>query len=305
MPTPPPPRRLPPWLKVPYRGAPVRDGVRQLLRRLRLHTVCEGARCPNRCACWAEGTATFLILGETCTRDCRFCAVRHGPPQPLDPDEPARLAAAAQALALRYVVLTSVTRDDLADGGAGHFAACVLELHRVLPHAGVEVLVPDFGGREAAVACVLAAAPSVFNHNLETCARLSQAVRPQADYGRSLRVLAAAARLGRGRVHVKSGIMLGMGETDAETRRMLADLRRSGVAALTVGQYLPPSPRHWPLARYVTPAEFAAWRRLALDEYGFTFVASAPLVRSSYQAGEAYAALCGCRTKTKNQAGEA
>jgi lipoic acid synthetase len=272
---------------VPYRGAPARASVRRALRQAGLHTVCEGARCPNLCECWAAGTATFLILGSTCTRDCRFCAVPHGPPATVAADEPERLAAAARALGLRFVVLTSVTRDDLRDGGAAHFAACIRAIRGACPQAGIEVLVPDFRGSADAQAAVLEAGADVFNHNLETCRRLSPEVRPQADYARSLEVLARAARHTPAPL-VKSGFMLGMGETAEEVREMLADLRRAGVRALTIGQYLPPSPRHWPLARYVPPADFAACERRAREEFGFPFVASGPRVRSSYRAEEAF-----------------
>lgn len=282
------PKRLPPWLRVPFRGAKARAEVRRLLHGLQLETVCENAQCPNLCECWRRRTATFMILGRLCTRDCRFCAVGHGVPLPPDPAEPARVAEAAATLNLAYVVVTSVTRDDLPDGGAAAFAATIREIRARLPVAGVEVLTPDFGGRERDVATVVAAGPSVFNHNIETCARLTTAIRSGAEYTRSLRVLATAARLAgdAGTPRVKSGFMLGLGETAEEVRAALADLRTAGVGIVTIGQYLPPSSRHWPVARYVTPEEFADWGKVARDEYGFAHVFSAPLVRSSYLADQ-------------------
>lgn len=292
--------RLPDWMKVPYRGAPVRDEVRRLLQDLRLHTVCESARCPNQCDCWARGTATFLILGNTCTRNCRFCAVHHGAPGAVEADEPARVAEAVKALGILFAVITSVTRDDLPDGGAAHFAATIRAVREAVPGVGVEVLTPDFGGREADIATVLAAGPDVFNHNIETCARLTAAVRSGAEYARSLHVLATASRLsggareseggeGQTSLHplIKSGFMLGMGETEAEIRELLRDLRSAGVQILTIGQYLPPSAKHWPLDRYVTPEEFDKWGDTARKEFGFSEVVSRPLVRSSFLAEEA------------------
>lgn len=282
--------RLPPWMKRPYRASPVRDEVRGLLAALHLATVCEKARCPNLCECWSRGTATFLILGDTCTRSCRFCAVRHGAPLPAVADEPERLARAAESLRLKFVVVTSVTRDDLPDGGAAQFAAVIRAVRHRVPDTGIEVLTPDFQGEEQALRTVLDAGPDVFNHNIETCRRLTAAVRSGADYGRSLNLLATAARIGGGRVLIKSGIMLGLGEEESEIREMLTDLRDHGAALLTIGQYLPPSRGHWPLARYVSPDEFAAWRDVALREYRFRQVVSGPLVRSSYLAERAYGA---------------
>ena len=278
-------RRLPAWLRVPFRGARARTELRSLFRGLNLHTVCEGAHCPNLCECWSRHTATFLLLGNVCTRNCRFCAVTNGVPQAPDADEPFKVAEAARKMGLRYVVLTSVTRDDLPDGGSGHFATTVRAIRARLPQAAIEVLPPDFGGRAADVATVLAARPEVFNHNLETCARLTPLVRSGADYRRSLAVLAIAAQqVPFAGLRVKSGIMLGMGEEPAEIREMLRDLRASGVEILTIGQYLPPSAAHWPLGRYVPPEEFAVWADVARREYGFAHVVSGPLVRSSYQA---------------------
>ena len=303
--------RLPDWMKVPYRGAPVRDEVRKLLLDLRLNTVCESAHCPNQCECWARGTATFLIMGNRCTRNCRFCAVNHGVPDALEADEPARVAEAVKALGIKFAVITSVTRDDLPDGGAAHFAATIHAVRAAVPGVGVEVLTPDFGGRVADIATVLAAHPDVFNHNLETCRRLTPAVRSGAEYMRSLNVLATAAdqalRVAGCTLHVekqgtqntkhetrppptliKSGFMLGMGETEEEICELLTDLHAAGVRILTIGQYLPPSATHWPLDRYVTPEEFARWGQRAKTEFGFPEVVSRPLVRSSFLAEQSY-----------------
>jgi len=275
--------RLPSWFRRPLPPGAEGGRVKQLLGRHGLHTVCEGAKCPNRAACWHDSAAAFLILGDACTRDCRFCAIPHAAqPLPPDPDEPARLAEAAAALGLRHVVVTSVTRDDLPDGGAAHFAAVIRAVRARLPQASVEVLVPDFQGDRTAADVVLAAKPDIFNHNLETVERLHPSVRPQADYRRSLAVLTQAAQ---GAARVKSGLMLGLGETDAEIAATLRDLRAAGVALLTLGQYLAPSAAHHPVARFVPPAEFDRWRDDALA-LGFACVAAAPHVRSSYHAEE-------------------
>ncbi len=276
-------QRLPSWFRRPLPPGAEGGLVKQLLGRLALHTVCEGAQCPNRAGCWHEGAAAFLILGDACTRACRFCAIPHDArPAPPDPGEPARLAEAAAVLGLRHVVVTSVTRDDLPDGGAAHFAETIREIRARLPGATVEVLVPDFQNAAAALDLVLAAQPDIFNHNLETVERLHPAIRPQADYRRSLAVLAYAARAG---ARTKSGLMLGLGETDGEISAALRDLHAAGVALLTLGQYLAPSPAHHPVARFATPAEFDRWRTDALA-LGFASVASAPHVRSSYHAEE-------------------
>jgi lipoic acid synthetase len=256
--------------------------MQRLLRRGQLHTVCETARCPNRHECFGRGTATFLILGNICTRHCAFCAVRRGTPLPPAADEPQRVAAAAVELRLSHVVVTSVTRDDLGDGGASIFAATIGTLKKRLPDATVEVLTPDFTGAEEAVAVVLRAGPHVFNHNLETVRRMQPVVRPQADYDRSLRVLRIASQWNPA-VIVKSGLMVGLGETDEELGRAMDDLRAAGCSVLTIGQYLAPSPRHAPVARFVSPRRFQEYARRALT-CGFSAVASGPLVRSSYQA---------------------
>lgn len=277
------PARLPDWIKPAHRKAPALARLGPLLRDLGVHTVCENARCPNLGECFGRGVATFLILGERCTRNCRFCAIDHGRPELPDPAEPARVAAAAARLASRHVVITSVTRDDLPDGGAAQYAETVCRVRDRARGAAVEVLVPDFRGDRQAVAVVLAAAPEVFAHNVETVPRLYRRVRSGADYNRSLGVLrqAAAARPGG----VKSGLMVGLGERLAEVFEVLADLRAVGVDIVTVGQYLQPSPHQLPAARYVPPRTFAriGARARAL---GFREVSAAPLVRSSYHAGE-------------------
>jgi lipoyl synthase len=276
-------QRLPNWFRRSLPPGAKGSRVRDLLGRLDLHTVCEGAKCPNRAGCWQDSAAAFLILGNACTRDCRFCAIPHDAhPVPPDPDEPARLAAAADAMGLRHVVVTSVTRDDIPDGGAAHFAATIREIRGRIPGATVEVLTPDFQGCTQALDLVLAAKPDILNHNLETVERLHPYVRPQADYIRSLAILRHAARAG---TRTKSGLMLGMGETDAELAATLRDLRAAGVELLTLGQYLAPSAAHHPVARFVPPAEFDRWRDEALA-LGFVSVASAPHVRSSYHAEE-------------------
>ncbi len=279
---------LPPWLKTPFTGAKERMEMQHLLRGAGLHTVCEGAKCPNRCECWRNRTATFMILGDTCTRACRFCSVNHGRPQPLCADEPRLIAESAGRLGLKYVVITCVTRDDLPDGGAGAMAETVRAVRNELPGAQVEVLVSDFQGDTACAEAVLAAGPVVYGHNLETVERLSASVRSVATYRRSLEMLKYAAdHCGPGQV-VKSGIMLGLGESDDEIRQALRDLREAGVSIVTLGQYLQPTTAQLPVERFVTPEEFAAWERYAEDELGFRRAVSGPLVRSSYQAAEAY-----------------
>lgn len=281
--------KLPPWLRVSFRGARARQQLKRLLRDLNLNTVCEGAACPNLCECWERGTATFMILGNTCTRDCRFCNIQHGPPAPPDPAEPDHICEAVARLKLNYVVLTSVTRDDLPDGGAAHFARVVTALREHFDNLGIEVLTPDFGGIANHINTVLASSPNVFNHNIETCARLAPEIRPQADYQRSLAVLGHAAHITSQSAAslLKSGFMLGLGETEGEIHDMLRDLRATGVQLVTIGQYMAPTREHWPVVRYVTPDEFEEWDRIARDQYGFRYAVSAPLVRSSYMAEHA------------------
>ena len=275
-------RRKPAWLRRGIPGGEAHGRLRAFLEEGRLHTVCDEARCPNRQECFTRGTATFLILGDTCTRRCRFCAVSQGTPGPPDPGEPGRVATAAARMGLAHVVVTSVTRDDLSDGGAGLFTATLLALRAALPAARVELLVPDFAGDEASLASVLAARPDVLNHNLETVARLYGAVRPGADYGRSLALLRRAAE-SVPTVVVKSGLMLGLGEEPGEVAAALKDLRAAGCTALTLGQYLPPTAASLPAARFLPPEAFERWREIALA-LGFAAVASGPFVRSSYRA---------------------
>ena len=275
---------LPPWIKVRLPGEGAYASVSEAVMKGGLHTVCESARCPNRHECFSRGTATVMILGNTCTRDCSFCAVGNGKPSPIDPDEPHRVAMAAKELKLKHVVVTSVTRDDLADGGAGVFAEVIREVRKVLPEATVEVLTPDFGGSEKDVASVLAARPDVFNHNLETVRRLQRNIRPEADYDRSLGVLKIAAAVEPG-IAVKSGLMVGLGETDEEVHETMQDICAAGCNYLTVGQYLAPSGDHMPVDRYVEPDMFSRYEEDALS-MGFSGVAASPLIRSSYRAGE-------------------
>jgi len=279
-------RDYPVWLKKRLPAAAAAQDTAALLERLALHTVCESAHCPNLGECYAAGTATFMILGDVCTRRCSFCAVPKGVPAPPDPDEPRRLAQAAAALGLRHVVITSVTRDDLADGGAGHFAATVRAVHDLVPAATVEVLTPDFQGQLAALATVVEAGPEVFNHNVETVPRLYPVVRPRASYQRSLEVLRLAKQMDA-RLYTKSGLMVGLGETPEEVRQVMADLRAVGCDVLTVGQYLAPTDRHYPVREFIWPATFdlyAAWAR----EMGFKAVACGPFVRSSYGAAQLF-----------------
>ncbi len=275
-------RRLPPWLKVKAPGGPGYAETTATVRSLGLHTVCEEARCPNIGECWSHKTATFMLLGDTCTRNCAFCAVSHGRPLTVDPHEPVRVAEAVARLGLRHVVVTSVNRDDLADGGAGHFAATVRAIKQLLPACRVEVLVPDFQGDLDAVASVVSAPVDVFNHNLETVPRLYKRVRPGARYERSLEVLGTAAQGLPGGL-VKAGLMLGLGEEHDELARVFSDLRSVGCVILTLGQYLRPGPENLPVERFVPPEEFAALRDIALG-FGFRHVESGPLVRSSYHA---------------------
>ncbi|MBV8608115.1 MAG: lipoyl synthase [Singulisphaera sp.] len=279
----PPRRRLPEWLKRPIPEAGGMYFTRNLIGELGLETICESGRCPNRSECWTRRTATFMILGDVCTRPCGFCAVKRGHPEAVADDEPDRLAEACARLGLRHVVITSVTRDDLPDGGAEHFRRCILAV-RARTGATIEVLTPDFDGRPDAIDTVLSAAPEVFNHNLETVARLQQYVRRKSQYAVSLKVLEHAKRA-RPSVRTKSGLMLGLGETTEEVLETLADLRAIGCDFLTLGQYLQPSARHLPVARYLPPEEFDELGRLA-RLLGFAEVASGPFVRSSYHADE-------------------
>jgi len=277
-----PPRRLPPWLKVRAPGGEGYLRVKGLLRRATLHTVCEEAACPNIGECFEAGTATFLILGDICTRACRFCAIASGRPGPVDAEEPRRVAETVGLLGLRHAVVTSVTRDDLPDGGASIFAATIREVRRLSPSTAIEVLIPDLRGDWQALAVITDAGPDILNHNIETVPRLYRSVRPQAVYARSLDLLRRAKAL-RPDMLTKSGIMVGLGEQPAEIRVAMSDLREAGCDILTLGQYLRPSLRHLPVARFYPPEEFAALAEQG-RALGFRHVESGPLVRSSYRA---------------------
>ncbi len=272
--------RLPPWFKIRLTVNEHSAAVGQLVRNNRLHTVCQSASCPNQAECWSRGTATFMILGNVCSRRCGFCDVPKGNPAGIDVAEPERVAAAVETLQLHYVVITSVTRDDLEDGGASLFAATVNAVRARTPGCKVEVLIPDFLGSETALATVLAAHPDVLNHNVETVPSLYPGVRPQADYSRSLELLRRAKD--RGAV-TKTGLMLGLGEGEDDILAVMKDLRRVGCDILTMGQYLPPSKNHLPVDRFYMPEEFDFLRERAVS-LGFSSVASGPLVRSSYHA---------------------
>ncbi len=282
VPDPPPGPCLPAWLRASRTNYQALHDLKVELRKRRLHTVCESARCPNIHDCFSRGAATFMILGNVCTRRCGFCAVPQGMPGSLDPKEPAHVADMAARMSLRYVVITSVNRDDLPDGGSRHFAETVRHVRRRLPDARVEVLTPDFRGDLDAVARVLDAGPDVFNHNMETVRRLYRRVRPQADYDQSLKVLAFARRHSN-RVLTKSGLMVGLGETEDEVKQVLTDLREAGTDIATIGQYLQPRRNRLPVAEYVPPERFDIYREFG-ESIGFRAVYSGPLVRSSYMA---------------------
>ena len=276
--------KFPAWMKkkVPY-SENVRI-VRDMLQELQLNTVCQGARCPNIAECFARKTATFMILGHTCTRNCTFCAVNKGAPVPVDPEEPARMADAVARMGLKHVVITSVTRDDLADGGAEQFARTVKALRRVTPDTVIEVLIPDFAGDRAALTKVVAAKPHIINHNLETVPRLYPEVRPMARYGRSLELLRGVKELDSG-IYTKSGLMAGLGETAPEILAVMDDLLAVDCDILTIGQYLRPTEKHIAMHEFVTPETFALYKEKGLAK-GFKFVASGPFIRSSYHAEE-------------------
>jgi lipoic acid synthetase len=276
------PARKPGWLKVKAPGGPAYMTLKGLMRELGLHTVCEEARCPNIGECWEHKAATFMILGDVCTRNCTYCAVAHGTPAAYDPREPVRLAEAVERMRLRHVVITSVDRDDLEHGGAEAFAGCIREIRARMPGTSVEVLIPDFKGSEAALRIVMDAEPDILNHNLETTERLYRLARPGGRYDRALELLARARRMAPSAL-TKSGIILGLGEEWDEVLLCLRDLRRSDVNIVTLGQYLRPSDGHLPIARYYTPAEFAELREIGLG-LGFRHVEASPLTRSSYHA---------------------
>jgi lipoic acid synthetase len=281
--TPRAPLRKPPWIRAQAPTHPEVGRLKQLLRAHRLNTVCEEASCPNLGECFRGGTATFLIMGRLCTRRCPFCDVAHGRPLPLEADEPAQLASAVAAMGLKYVVITSVDRDDLRDGGAAHFVACIRAVRRASPGTHVEILVPDFRGRmRTALAVLSEAPPDVFNHNLETVPRLYRRARPGADYRHSLELL-GQFKARHPEVPTKSGLMVGLGETDEEVEQVMRDLRTQHVDLLTIGQYLQPTTHHLPVERFVAPQQFARFAELG-RRLGFRNVASGPLVRSSYHA---------------------
>lgn len=280
--------RKPDWLKIRLH----REGgdfaeVKQIVREHRLHTICTSGKCPNQAECWSRRTATFMILGDVCTRSCRFCATATGRPLPPDRDEPRQVAESVRLMQLRHVVVTSVDRDDLPDGGAAHWAATVRAIRDGSPNATIELLIPDLDGRPELLDTVLASGPDIVGHNIETVERLTPVVRSRAKYRTSLSTLAYLA--GRGAV-TKSGLMLGLGESDDEVLQTLKDLREAGVRIVTLGQYLRPTLEHYPVAEYVSPERFDDWRRTAL-ELGFDFCASAPMVRSSYLADRALDAV--------------
>ena len=275
----------PNWLRAPAPAGENYSDLKGLIGRLRLHTVCESAACPNVGECWNHRTATFMILGNVCTRRCGFCAVQKGAPLPVDYDEPNRVAEAVETMGLKFAVITSVNRDDRKDGGAELFALTIRAIHQRVPGCGVEVLIPDFQGSQPALETVLEAAPEVLNHNTETVPRLYRQVRLGARYDRSLELLERSARIAP-QIPVKSGVMLGLGETKDEVLQVMRDLRAHSVSILTLGQYLRPSPKHLPVVRYVPPEEFEELGR-AGNEMGFAHVESGPLVRSSYHAARA------------------
>jgi lipoic acid synthetase len=278
--------RRPQWLRLSPLEPAVLNKATKLARDLKLHTVCESARCPNRTECFSQGTATFMMLGNTCTRNCTFCAVKHGNPRDPDPQEADHVVQAVDRLGLRYVVLTSVTRDDLSDGGASQFAQTIRAIRKHDSSIGVEVLIPDLQGSASALKTVVNASPAVLNHNIETVPRLYHEVRPQAEYRRSLDLLSQAKMLNASLL-TKSGLMLGLGETRQEVIEVMADLRQAGCDFLTIGQYLQPSLEHHRLVRYIRPEEFEE-HRVAVERLGFISVVSGPLVRSSFHAAEMY-----------------
>ncbi|MBW2614952.1 MAG: lipoyl synthase [Deltaproteobacteria bacterium] len=281
--------RKPAWLKRSLPKGSEYERVRAVLGRGKLHSVCQEAKCPNIWECFSQETATFLILGDRCTRNCGFCAIAHGPSGPPDPEEPARVAEAATSMGLIYMVITSVTRDDLPDGGAGLFAETIKEIRKRMPDALVEVLIPDFQGNTGVLQAVLNAGPNVLNHNLETVPRLYSRARPEAVYSRSLDLLKNAHAYAPD-IPTKSGLMLGLGESPEEVEITLKDLLDVGCGILTLGQYLQPSKEHLPVERFIPPEEFDKWREKALG-MGFSQVASGPFVRSSYHAKELYQAV--------------
>jgi len=281
-----PRRRLPLWLKRPLPAGGAMNMTRRIIGSSRVATVCQEARCPNLTECWSKKTATFMILGNRCTRRCHYCAVETARPDPPEPDEPERLAEAVAELELKHVVITAVSRDDLPDEGAGHFAACIRAIRVRRPEATIEVLPADMHARPELIRTICEARPDIFNHNIETCERMTPIVRPQAGYRRSLDVLRWVKEHDPA-MPTKSGLMVGIGESDDEIERTLADLRQAGCDIVTIGQYLQPTPRHTPVDRYLTPEQFEQLAELAYH-LGFAGVASGPFVRSSYRAAEVF-----------------
>jgi len=277
--------KKPSWIKVRLPNNPVFWDTKSMIKDLNLVTVCEEAQCPNRWECWGQGTATFMIAGEKCTRACGFCAVKTAKPDALEEDEPTRVAEATKRMNLNHVVITAVARDDLKDGGAEHFQKTIEAVRETNPGIIIEVLVPDFNDKDWALDLVMKARPHIFNHNLETVERLTPLVRSRAQYARSLSVLKKAKEMAGGMVATKSGIMLGLGERPEEIEQAFDDLRAANVTVLTLGQYLRPTQMHLPVVEYVTPEKFEEWREIALAK-GFRHVASGPLVRSSYHAAD-------------------
>jgi len=283
--------RHPEWLRVSIAGGENYVKVKTILRKAKLHTICEEAKCPNIAECFGNGTATFLILGDTCTRNCSYCNVKHGKPLPLNPLEPMEVAESVKTLGLKYAVITSVTRDDLPDGGASVFHETVMEIKRLNKGCGVEVLIPDFQGKKEFLKKIVDAKPDVINHNIEVVKELFPKIRPQGDYRRSLSVLKTVKDMDS-RAITKSGFMVGLGETDEQILNTLQDLRENNVDILTIGQYLQPSREHVEVKKYYTPEEFNGFKEAAL-EMGFKYVESGPLVRSSYHAEQAFAEVTG------------
>jgi lipoic acid synthetase len=285
--------RLPEWLRIKLPTSDTFSQTRNLLGELKLHTVCESAKCPNHWECWSKGTATFMIAGDRCTRACGFCAVATAKPLPLEADEPLRVAEATRRMKLKHVVITAVARDDVADGGAEHFRLTIEEVRKLNPGIVIEVLVPDFQDSDASIELVLAAKPQIFNHNLETVRRLTPGVRHRATYDRSLSVLKKVKDKRGGTIFTKSGMMLGLGEAEPEVLEAMRDLRAAGCDILTLGQYLQPTLKHLAMVEFIPPAKFAEYKVRA-EEMGFIHVASGPLVRSSYHADEFGAASATC-----------
>ena len=285
--------RLPEWLRLKLPTSDTFSQTRNLLGELKLHTVCESAKCPNHWECWSKGTATFMIAGDRCTRACGFCAVATAKPLPLEADEPLRVAEATRRMKLKHVVITAVARDDVADGGAEHFRQTIEEVRKLNPGIVIEVLVPDFQDSDASIDAVLAAKPQIFNHNLETVRRLTPSVRHRATYDRSLSVLKKVKDKGCKAVYTKSGLMLGLGEREEEVLEAMRDLRAAGCDILTLGQYLQPTLKHLAMVEFIPPTKFAEYKVRA-EEMGFVHVASGPLVRSSYHADEFNAPSAGC-----------